>query len=270
VLHPTPLAVYIPISPLRLLEASDMADPFRSAPATPTGLGRVLRSKRVTTFEALEDLLACSEKIRAVRAEDVRAICAAAAVDLKRKFMGDRKDLYRRYLAHCLDDKVITEEESADLQHLANLLHLDDRDIAPIHDDLAQEMYGMAIREVLEDLRLDPDEEAFLRRLQGDLQLSDDVARRLYERGESQARDRAYSKAATGDKEFVEFRPPAGEFTGRSTSSLEGAVADALTKASVAVPKLHWFELTNISGYVENGRPKSWHVSVRAGIKPGS
>jgi flavin-binding protein dodecin len=247
-----------------------MADPFRSAPAAATGLGRVLRSKRATTFEALEDLLACSEKIRSVRAEDVRSVCAAAAVDLKRKFMGDRKDLYRRYLAHCLDDKVLTEEESADLQHLADLPHLDDQETAPIHEDLSQEVYGMAIQEVLEDLRLDPDEEAFLRRLRGELQISDEVAQRLYERGESQARDRAYSKAAAGDKEFVQFRAPAGDFTGRSTSSLEMAVADALTKATVAVPKLHWFELTNVSGYVEDGKPESWHVTVRAGLKPDS
>ena len=247
-----------------------MADPFRSAPAAATGLGRILRSKRVTTFEALEDLLACSEEIRGVHAEDVRDVCAAAAVDLQRKYMGERKDLYRRYLAHCLDDKVLTEEESADLQHLADLLHLDDREIAPVHEDLAQEVYGMAIREVLEDLRLDPDEETFLRRLRGELHISDEVAQRLYERGETEARDRAYSKAAAGVKEFVEFRPPAGDFTGRSTSSLEMAVADALTKATVAVPKLHWFELTNISGYVENGKPESWHVTVRAGLKPGS
>jgi len=261
---------YIPHYPLWRLEASHMADPFRNAPTAATRLGRVLRSKRVTTFEALEDLLACSGDIRAVREEDVRAVCAAAAVDLKRKFIGDRKDLYRRYLAHCLDDKIITEEESADLQHLAALLHLDEREIAPIHEDLAQEVYGMAIQEVLDDLRLDPDEEAFLRRLRGELQISDEVAQRLYERGESQARDRAYSKAAAGDEEFVGFRASAGDFTGRSTSSLEMAVTDALTKAAVAVPKLHWFELTNISGYVEDGRPESWHVTVRAGLKPGS
>ena len=247
-----------------------MADPFRSAPAAATGLGRALRSKRVTTFEALEDLLACSEEIRAVRAEDVRGVCAAAAVDLKRKFMSDRKNLYRRYLAHCLDDKVLTEEENADLQHLAALLHLEDRDIEPIHEDLAQDVYGKAILEVLEDLRLDPDEEAFLRRLRGELQISDEVAQRLYERGESQARDRAFSEAAAGDEESSHYRAAAGEFTGRSTSSLEMAVADALTKATVAVPKLHWFELTNISGYVENGKPESWLVTVRGGIKPGS
>jgi flavin-binding protein dodecin len=215
-------------------------------------------------------MLASSQAIRDVRAEDVRDVCATTAVDLKRKFMGDRKDLYRRYLAHCLDDKVITEEENADLQHLAALLHLDDQDIAPIHEELAQEVYGKAIQEVLEDMRLDPDEEAFLRRLRGDLKISDEVAKRLYERGESQARSRAFSKASGGDEERIGFRAPAGEFNGRSTNSLEAAVTDALTKATVAVPKLHWFELTHISGYVENGEPESWHVTVRAGIKPGS
>jgi flavin-binding protein dodecin len=247
-----------------------MADPFRSAPAGATGLGRVLRSKRVTTFEALENLFACSEEIRAVRAEDVRDVCAAAAVDLKRKFISDRKDLYRRYLAHCLDDKVLTEEENADLQHLAALLHLEDRDLQPIHEEVAHDVYGKAIQEVLEDLRLDPDEEAFLRRLRGELQISDAVARRLYERGEARARERAFSKAAAGDEEAVQYRAAAGEFTGRSTVSLEAAVDDAIAKAIVAVPKLHWFEVMKISGYVENGRPEHWLVTIQAGIKPGS
>jgi len=247
-----------------------MANPFRRAPAATGGLGRALRSKRVTTFEALENLLACSEAVRAVRAEEVRDICAAAAVDLNRKYMGDRKDLYRRYLAHCLDDKVLTEEENADLQHLAALLHLSDEDIAPIHEELSEEVYGKAIEEVLEDLRLDPDEENFLRRLRGELHISEEVAQRLYERGEFDARSRAMVEASTGDNEFAYHRVPAGEFTGRSKTSLDAAVTDALTKAVVAVPKLHWFELTNISGYVDEGKPESWLVTVKAGLKTES
>jgi flavin-binding protein dodecin len=261
--------MYIPSNPHLHPEASRMADPYRSSPAA-TGLGRALRSKRVTTFEALENLLACSAAIRAVRADDVRDVCAAAAVDLKRKFLSDRKDLYRRYLAHCLDDKVLSEEENADLRHLAALLHLDDSDIEPIHEELAQDVYGKEIEAVLADMRLDPEEDAFLRRLRGELKISDEVAQRLYERGEARARDRALSDASAGDEEFVRFRAPAGDFTGRSTTSLESAISDALTKATVAVPKLHWFELTNIAGYVENGKPESWLVTLRAGIKPDS
>ena len=245
-----------------------MADPFRIAPAASGGFGRALRSKRVTTLEALENLFACCDSLRAVRAEEVRDICAATSVDLNRKYLSDRKDLYRRYLAHCLDDKVLTEAESADLQHLADLLHLANEDTAPIHEEVAHDVYGKAIQEVLDDMRLDPDEERFLRRLRGELQISDEVAQRLYERGESDARDRAMVQASAGDGDFARHRVPAGEFTGRSESTLELAVADALAKASVAVPKLYWFEVTNITGYVAEGKPESWLVTVTAGLKP--
>jgi len=34
----------------------------------------------------------------------------------------------------------------------------------------------------------------------------------------------------------------------------------------VVTPTIHWFELTHLAGYVEEGRAKSWHVTVRAGI----
>ena len=76
------------------------------------------------------------------------------------------------------------------------------------------------------------------------------------------------SDATASDAFFLTHRPPAGDFTGRSTTTLEDAVTDALTKASVIVPDLHWFELTQIAGYVAEGRPKSWHVTVRAGLEP--
>jgi flavin-binding protein dodecin len=41
-----------------------------------------------------------------------------------------------------------------------------------------------------------------------------------------------------------------------------------LAKAVIAIPVLHWFEVTNISGYVGEGKPKGWHVTVRGGIEP--
>ena len=35
----------------------------------------------------------------------------------------------------------------------------------------------------------------------------------------------------------------------------------------MAVPRLHWFEVTETAGYIENGEVSGWHVSVRAGIR---
>ena len=70
------------------------------------------------------------------------------------------------------------------------------------------------------------------------------------------------------DHDFLVYRAPAGEFTGRSDVSFEAAVTDALSKAVIAIPMLHWFEVSNISGYVGDGKPRGWHVTVRGGIEP--
>ena len=90
----------------------------------------------------------------------------------------------------------------------------------------------------------------------------------MLERGRWKARDAARVDASTPDEDFSVYRAPAGEFTGRSDESFEDAVTDALSKAMIAVPKLYWFEVSNISGYVGEGKPRGWHVTVRSGIKP--
>jgi flavin-binding protein dodecin len=123
---------------------------------------------------------------------------------------------------------------------------------------------------VLDDLRLDPEEEAFLRRLRQDLALSDGEAERIFESGRFDARGRALTRATSRDTELVERREPAGEFVGRSETGIEDAVADALEKAAVVVPSLHWFEIAEISGYVTEGRASGWHVTLRAGIRQGA
>jgi flavin-binding protein dodecin len=192
----------------------------------------------VTTFEAIEDLLAHAAGVRAVGVEAVQTVCEDLGADLRHKYLSDRKHLYRRYLAYCLEDKELSEEENADLQHLR----------------------------FLADLKLDPEEEAFLRRLRGELHLSEQVAAQLYTEGEYSARDRVLSKASAPDRLFLSHRAPAGEFTGRSTTTIEDAVAEALAKATVAIPSLHWFELTHIAGYVEEGQTRGWHVTLHAGV----
>jgi flavin-binding protein dodecin len=222
----------------------------------------------VTTCEAIEDLLACTEGVRAVGVEAIQKICEDLGVDLRQKYLSDRKHLYRRYLAYCLEDRELSEQENADLEHLRSLLHLAMDDVVSVHDEVAREVYGKAIQEVLADLKLDPEEEAFLRRLRGELHLSEKVAGQLYTEGERSARDHALRKASSRDRLFLTHHTPAGEFTGRSTTTIEGAVADALAKATVAIPSLHWFELTHLAGYVEEGQAKGWHVILRAGVPP--
>ena len=200
--------------------------------------------------------------------EAVREICEDLGVDLRQKYLSDRKHLYRRYLAYCLEDRELSEQENADLEHLRSLLHLAMDDVVAVHDEVAREVYGKAIQEVLADLKLDPEEETFLRRLRGELQIPEKVAERLYTEGQQSAREQAMREASSRDHLFLKHHAPAGEFTGRSTTTIEDAVTEALAKASVAIPSLHWFEVTHLAGYVEEGQPTGWYVILQAGVPP--
>jgi flavin-binding protein dodecin len=246
-----------------------VAGPFRPATAR-SRFGRALRSKRVSTFEAIENLLAMCGNVCEVSCDAVAAVCDENQVDLEQQFASERKHLYRRYLAYCLEDRALSQEETVALKHLRGLLHLPKQDVADTHDEVAREIYGKAIAEVLEDLKIDAEEQAFLNRLREELHVSDDVASRLLARGERHARNLAVNHASTPDADFQVSRLSMGEFTGRSDDSFEAAVADALEKAQIAVPRLHWFEVVQIAGYVEEGKAKSWHVTVRCGMATGA
>lgn len=245
----------------------DVAAPFRPAQPASPGLSRSIRSKRVNTFEAIEDLLARCERLQDVAVDSLDEVCSSLGVQLARRFLSERKHLYRRYLAFCLEDKELTEAEHADLAHLQHLLYLGAADVALIHDDVAHEVYGKALDEVLSDLKISAEEEAFLRRLRSELKLSEAEAAVMLEAGRERMRDVALEQASTSDPEFSKPRAPIGQFVGRSDESLEQAVRDAVSKARLAIPRLHWFEVGNISGYVDDEGPKSWHVTVRGGIK---
>jgi len=219
------------------------------------------------TLQAIEDLLARADCVRDVTSVVVSDLCAARNVDLRRRLSRGRRQLYHRYLKHCFEDKVLTPGEIDELSHLRGLLHRDAADRVEVHDAVAVEVYGEAVEEVLADFRLDDDEAAFLRGLRESLDLSEDAAAGIFEEGRVRARERALKEAGTQDQQFVEHRAAAGAFTGRSSSSLEDAIDDALTKASIAIRELHWFEVTHIAGYVEDGRTGGWHVTLSAGLR---
>jgi flavin-binding protein dodecin len=242
-----------------------MASPYQKA-ETVSGSARVFRRKSSVTLEGIEDLLADAANVRDVTPLMIKDLCEQRKIDLKNRLARGRRLLYRRYLCHCLEDKRLSRDEHADLAHLRLLLHLSQQELSHIHDDVAIDVYGEAVHEVLDDFMLDDQEAAFLATLQKDLGLSEDKADRIYREESSMARSRAMSEAASRDHQFILHRKPAGEFTGRSNDSLEGAIEDGLANAALAVPGLYWFEVGEISGYIEEGHAKSWHVTLRAGI----
>jgi len=243
-----------------------MAKPFVKAQSTGRGMGQVLRRRGSITLEGIEDLLADAPTVRVVTVEMVAKVCAERGVDLRTRLGRGRRQLYQRYLQHCFEDKLLSSEERVDLAHLREILQLPAEDLRAIHNEVAIEVYGDAVHEVLADYRLDESEAEFLRGLREELGLSEERAEQVYQNETIESRDRALSSAVSRDHQFIERHAAAGNFTGRSTGTFDDAVEDALAKATLAIPKLHWFEVTEIAGYVEDSRTSSWHVTLRAGI----
>jgi dodecin len=56
------------------------------------------------------------------------------------------------------------------------------------------------------------------------------------------------------------------ELTGSSSSNIEDAVTNAVTKASKTVHNLRWFEVTNIRGEIENNAVAYWQITMKVGF----
>lgn len=56
------------------------------------------------------------------------------------------------------------------------------------------------------------------------------------------------------------------ELTGSSTAGIEGAVANAIAKASESMHNLRWFEVAEVRGHLEDGAIAHWQVTVKVGF----
>jgi flavin-binding protein dodecin len=56
------------------------------------------------------------------------------------------------------------------------------------------------------------------------------------------------------------------EIVGSSTTGLEDAVKNALTRAEKTVRQMRWFEVTETRGDIENGKIGRWQVTLKIGF----
>ena len=170
-----------------------MAEPFQNKSSGV--LSKVIggASKR-NVIQEIECLLAEADRVREVEPAQVEEVTTRLKVDFGKRLRTPRMHLYRRFLEHCLCDNHLSSDESEDLAHLRSLLQLDDGSARRVHDEVSQDVYGQAVDQVLEDQRLDPEEEAFLQQLRGQLDIPDEVANALLTEGVQRARQRFFSK----------------------------------------------------------------------------
>jgi flavin-binding protein dodecin len=56
------------------------------------------------------------------------------------------------------------------------------------------------------------------------------------------------------------------DLTGSSTVSIDDAVRTAIGRAAKTIRGMHWFELLETRGQIENGAVKYWQVTIRVGF----
>jgi dodecin len=56
------------------------------------------------------------------------------------------------------------------------------------------------------------------------------------------------------------------ELTGSSTVGIEDAVSRAIAKANETVRNIHWFNIVETRGHVENGKVAHWQVTIKVGF----
>ena len=57
------------------------------------------------------------------------------------------------------------------------------------------------------------------------------------------------------------------ELAGSSSSSLEDAIENAVTRAHATLRNLDWFEVTDIRGHLEDGKVAHYQVSLKVGFR---
>ncbi len=56
------------------------------------------------------------------------------------------------------------------------------------------------------------------------------------------------------------------EIVGSSPTSIEDAIAKAISRASSSLKEIRWFEVKETRGHIENGRVAHYQVTLRLGF----
>ena len=56
------------------------------------------------------------------------------------------------------------------------------------------------------------------------------------------------------------------ELTGSSTQSVQHAIENAIERASKTLRGMHWFEVIDTRGHIENGKVAHWQVTIKVGF----
>lgn len=56
------------------------------------------------------------------------------------------------------------------------------------------------------------------------------------------------------------------ELTGTSSTNMEDAIKNAVSRAAKTVHNMRWFEMVGVRGHIENGAVGQWQVTLKIGF----
>ncbi len=57
------------------------------------------------------------------------------------------------------------------------------------------------------------------------------------------------------------------ELTGSSTSGIQEAIENAVSKASESVKNMRWFEVIETRGHISDDKVEHWQVTIKVGFR---
>ena len=57
------------------------------------------------------------------------------------------------------------------------------------------------------------------------------------------------------------------ELTGSSSTTVEDAVQNAITKAGKTMRNMHWFQVMETRGHIADGKVAHWQVTLKIGFR---
>lgn len=135
------------------------------------------RQPRMNAIIEMNNLLA-ERPVSDISIIEAAEVFGKYRVNPGRHLLEERLDLYRQYLRHCLDDRLMTDREAEDLHHLRELLALAPEQAETAHHAVAAETMRVALEEVLKP-DLDQEQVDFIQRIDKDLRLPEELAQKI-------------------------------------------------------------------------------------------
>jgi len=159
---------------------SEMADIFQTkALKRPNAFQQLLKiNPKINAVIEINNLLG-TKYLHDIKMADIQEISTRYKTNLRGSLLKDVKELYTRYLEKFLKDYLLTDEDCKNLVYLSQLLVLQEKEVAELHNKLASEIYKRIFDEALYNSKLGKYNEEYVDKLKKDIRLPNEIADKI-------------------------------------------------------------------------------------------